>query len=141
MMTTNHSERCNLSLRLFNRRSTRKTLGYSKTLRNHKLAVALQVAHFNFCRPHSALKIEATETTPATANTSNGPRHHKSRLDGQRTAWRVLATSTIAEFSVQLQTETCLYIVFNGNCLTRGGIIGGNQAQSPGQGGRVSAGI
>ena len=57
MMTTNLSERCNLSLRLFNRRHTRRTLGFSKTLRNHKLAVALQVAHFNFCRPHSAVMV------------------------------------------------------------------------------------
>lgn len=69
MMTTNHSERLNLSLRLFNRRFTRKTLGYSKTLRNHKLAVALQIAYFNFCRPHSALYQKATETTPAQQQT------------------------------------------------------------------------
>jgi IS1 family transposase len=69
MMTTNLSERCNLSLRLFNRRSTRKTMGFSKTLRNHKLAVALQVAYFNFCRPHSALKVKATDTTPAKEQT------------------------------------------------------------------------
>lgn len=69
MMTTNHSERYNLSMRLFNRRFTRKTIGYSKTLRNHKLAVALQVAHFNFCRTHSALKIKATETAPAKEQT------------------------------------------------------------------------
>jgi hypothetical protein len=64
-----HSERCNLSQRLFNRRLTRKTLGYSKTLRNHKLAVALQVAHFNFCRTHSALKIKATDATLAKEQT------------------------------------------------------------------------
>jgi IS1 family transposase len=69
MMTTNHSERCNLSLRLFNRRFTRRTLGYSKKLRNHKFAVALQVAYFNFCRPHSALHQKATQTTPAKSQT------------------------------------------------------------------------
>jgi len=69
MMTTNHSERCNLSLRLFNRRFTQKTLGYSKTLRNHKFSVALQVAYFNFCRQHSALKIKATDTSPAKEQT------------------------------------------------------------------------
>ena len=68
-MTTNLSERCNLSVRMFNRRFTRKTLGYSKTLRNHKLAVALQVAYFNFCRVHSALRIKATDTTPAKEQT------------------------------------------------------------------------
>jgi hypothetical protein len=69
MMTTNHSERCHLSMRLFNRRFTRKTLGFSKTLRNHKLALALQVAYFNFCRPHSALKIPATNTNPTQEQT------------------------------------------------------------------------
>jgi hypothetical protein len=69
MMTTNHSERCNLSLRLFNRRFVRKTIGYSKTLRNHKLAIALQIAYFNFCRPHSSLRIKATDTEPAIVRT------------------------------------------------------------------------
>jgi transposase-like protein/IS1 family transposase len=61
-VTINHMERANLSVRLFNRRFTRKTLGYSKCLRNHRLAVALQIAHFNFCRVHSAHKM-----TPAMA--------------------------------------------------------------------------
>jgi len=41
-------------VRLFNRRFTRLTLGYSKKLANLKLSVALLVAHFNFCRVHSA---------------------------------------------------------------------------------------
>ncbi|HEY3853616.1 MAG TPA: hypothetical protein VGO67_04395 [Verrucomicrobiae bacterium] len=68
-MTTNISERCNLSVRLFNRRFTRKTLGYSKSLTNHKMAMALQVAYFNFCRTHSAVKIKATETEPAKERT------------------------------------------------------------------------
>jgi IS1 family transposase len=61
--TTNHAERTNLSFRLFNRRFTRKTLGCSKTLENHKFAVALMVAHFNFCRVHSTQKL-----TPAQAH-------------------------------------------------------------------------
>ena len=65
LATTNHSARFNLSARIFNRRSTRKTTGYSKKLTNHCLSVALQVARFNFCRAHSSLKIKATETTPA----------------------------------------------------------------------------
>jgi len=53
-ITVNHAERNNLSVRLFNRRFTRKTLGFSKKLQNHKHSVALQAAHFNFCRKHSA---------------------------------------------------------------------------------------
>ncbi|MGD1090056.1 MAG: hypothetical protein ABR955_15235 [Verrucomicrobiota bacterium] len=52
--TTCHAERMNLSLRLFNRRFTRKTLGYSKKLDNLRHAVAIFTAHFNFCRVHSA---------------------------------------------------------------------------------------
>jgi len=40
--------------RIFNRRFTRKTLGYSKKLDNLRLAVSLFVAHFNFVRVHSA---------------------------------------------------------------------------------------
>jgi len=66
--TTNHAERANLSVRLFNRRFTRKTLGYSKTLENHKYAMVLLVAHYNFCRVHSAHK-----QTPAQAS---GLTHH-----------------------------------------------------------------
>jgi IS1 family transposase len=62
MTTTCHVERTNLSVRLFNRRFTRLTLGYSKTLDNLRHSVALFVAHFNFCRVHSTLK-----QTPAMA--------------------------------------------------------------------------
>lgn len=62
MSTTCHVERMNLSVRLFNRRFTRCTLGYSKKLDNLKHAVALFVWHFNFCRVHSAHK-----QTPAMA--------------------------------------------------------------------------
>lgn len=54
LATTCHAERTNLSLRLFNRRFTRKTLGYSKKLDNLRHANAIFVAHFNFCRVHSA---------------------------------------------------------------------------------------
>jgi len=48
--TINHLERQNLNIRLFNRRFTRKTLGYSKKFWNHQYSVALQVAFHNFCR-------------------------------------------------------------------------------------------
>jgi hypothetical protein len=61
-VTTCHCERTNLSVRTFTRRFTRCTIGYSKTLENLRHAVALFVAHFNFCRVHSAHK-----QTPAMA--------------------------------------------------------------------------
>ncbi len=62
LISTSHVERTNLSVRLFQRRFTRLTLGYSKKLENLKHAVALFIAHFNFCRVHSAHK-----QTPAMA--------------------------------------------------------------------------
>jgi len=52
--TTNHAERTNLSVRIFTRRFTRCTLGFSKKLENLKHAVALFIWHFNFVRIHSA---------------------------------------------------------------------------------------
>ncbi len=68
-ISTSYIERTNLSIRLFNRRFTRLTLGYSKKLANLKLSVALLIAHFNFCRVHSALKIKATDTAKAIERT------------------------------------------------------------------------
>ncbi len=44
------------------RRFTRLTNGFSKKLRNHRAAVALYVAHYNFCRVHETIR-----TTPAMA--------------------------------------------------------------------------
>jgi IS1 family transposase len=52
-ISTSFVERTNLSVRLFNRRFTRLTLGYSKKLENLKHSLALLIAHFNFCRVHS----------------------------------------------------------------------------------------
>ncbi len=60
--TVNHVERNNLNVRTFTRRFTRRTISYSKKLANHRHAVALFCAHFNFCRIHSA-----TKKTPAHA--------------------------------------------------------------------------
>ena len=53
LICTSHVERQNLSMRLFNRRMTRLTMGYSKKLRNLKHSVAIQIAFHNFCRIHS----------------------------------------------------------------------------------------
>jgi IS1 family transposase len=53
--TTNHAERTNLSLRTFTRRFVRCTINFSKKLANHRYAVAIFVAHFNFCPVHGTL--------------------------------------------------------------------------------------
>lgn len=59
---TSHVERNNLTIRTFMRRFTRLSLGFSKKLENLAAAVALHVAHYNFCRVHGTLKM-----TPAMA--------------------------------------------------------------------------
>lgn len=68
-ITVNHTERQNLNLRLFNRRFTRLSLGFSKKLANLEHSTALMVAFHNFCRPHISLHQKATDTTPATQRT------------------------------------------------------------------------
>jgi transposase-like protein/IS1 family transposase len=54
--TTCHAERTNLSLRTFNRRFVRRTINFSKKVANHRHAVAIFAATFNFCRVHKTLK-------------------------------------------------------------------------------------
>jgi len=53
---TSHCERFNLSLRMSVRRLTRLTNAHSKKLENHEAMLALFMAWYNFCRPHSSLK-------------------------------------------------------------------------------------
>lgn len=53
-ISTSHVERTNLSMRLFNRRFTRLTLGYSKKIENLRFALAIFICFFNWVRPHSA---------------------------------------------------------------------------------------
>lgn len=55
-ISTSYVERLNLSVRLFNKRFTRRTICYSKTLDNLRHSVCLFVAHYNFCRVHSSIK-------------------------------------------------------------------------------------
>lgn len=59
---TSHVERHNLTIRTFMKRFTRLALGFSKKLENLAAAVALYIAHYNFCRVHGSLRI-----TPAMA--------------------------------------------------------------------------
>jgi IS1 family transposase/transposase-like protein len=62
LISTSYIERANLSVRLFNRRFTRLTLGYSKKFEYLIHSINLFVFHYNFIRQHSAHK-----QTPAMA--------------------------------------------------------------------------
>jgi hypothetical protein len=59
---TSHVERNNLNIRTFMRRFTRLALGFSKKVENLAAAVALHVAHYNYCRFHRTIR-----STPAMA--------------------------------------------------------------------------
>lgn len=63
-ITTAHVERVNLSLRTHNKRFNRKTICFSKDEEYLNYSVYLFVAHYNFCRTHSAL---GRNRTPAIA--------------------------------------------------------------------------
>ncbi len=51
-------ERSHLSRRQFNRRVTRKSLGFSKKLKNHLLQYELEVTIHHFVRPHRGLRYQ-----------------------------------------------------------------------------------
>jgi IS1 family transposase len=61
---TSHSERLNGSIRNFTKRMGRLTYAFSKKWDNHRAALAVFFAHYNFCRKHRSLKGE----TPAMAH-------------------------------------------------------------------------
>ena len=55
--STSHIERANLTVRMHVRRFTRLCNGFSKKLDNHRAAVSLHVAWYNFCRAHESLRV------------------------------------------------------------------------------------
>lgn len=50
-------ERQNLTMRMHMRRLTRLTNAFSKKFENHKAAIALHFAYYNFCKIHSSLRV------------------------------------------------------------------------------------
>lgn len=55
-ISTSLIERQNLTMRMSMRRFTRLTNGFSKKVENHRAAVALHFAHYNFVRLHSTIR-------------------------------------------------------------------------------------
>jgi IS1 family transposase len=65
-ISTSYVERQNLTMRMGMRRFTRLTNGFSKKVENLAHAVSLHYLHYNFARPHTALR-ERYPRTPAMA--------------------------------------------------------------------------
>lgn len=61
---TSHVERMNGTIRCFCKRMARLTYCFSKKWSNHRAALALMFAHYNYCRGHKSLK----GMTPAMAH-------------------------------------------------------------------------
>jgi hypothetical protein len=61
-ISTTYIERQNLTMRMGMRRFTRLTNAFSKKAENHRAAVGLHFAHYNYVRIHSTLRV-----TPAMA--------------------------------------------------------------------------
>jgi IS1 family transposase len=55
LVSTSYVERHNLTMRMGIRRFTRLTNAFSKKVRNHAAAVALDTLYYNFARPHRSL--------------------------------------------------------------------------------------
>jgi IS1 family transposase len=56
-ISTSHVERFNLTMRMSIRRMTRLTNAFSRRLENHRAAISLCIAYYNFCRLHQTLRI------------------------------------------------------------------------------------
>jgi len=56
-ISTSHTERQNLSMRMGMRRFTRLTNAFSKKLENHEHAIALYFTYYNFARIHQTLRV------------------------------------------------------------------------------------
>lgn len=55
--TTNHVERANLTIRMHLRRCSRRTNAHSKKIGPHRVAIALHIAFYNWCRVHETLRV------------------------------------------------------------------------------------
>jgi IS1 family transposase len=79
--STSHVERLNLDVRMSTRRLTRLCNGFSRKLTHHTAAISLFVAHHNFCKIHSALRV-----TPATSSARSTHAPSRSTSTARRSA-------------------------------------------------------
>ena len=56
-LCTSHVERLNLEVRMSTRRLTRLCNGFSRTAKHMRAAISVFVAHHNWCKVHSALRV------------------------------------------------------------------------------------
>lgn len=56
-VSTSHTERQNLTMRMAMHRLTRLTNAFSKKLENHEAAIALQYMYYNFAHVHQTLRV------------------------------------------------------------------------------------
>jgi len=82
LISTSHVERQNMTMRMHIRRMTRLCNGFSRKLANHRAAVALHFAWYNFCRVHESLRV-----TPAM----------EARIAGHVWSLEELVTAALAE--------------------------------------------
>ena len=59
--STAYVERTHLTMRLFNSRLTRKTLGFSKELEMYRASAAWEDLVYNFARPVKTLRVEVCD--------------------------------------------------------------------------------
>ncbi|WP_348980531.1 IS1 family transposase [Polyangium sp. 15x6] len=55
--STSHVERANMTVRMHIRRFTRLCNGFSRKIENHRAAISLHVAFYNFVRVHESLRV------------------------------------------------------------------------------------
>ncbi len=69
--STSYAERFNLTTRMEVRRMTRLTNAHSKKLRNHRAALALHIAKYNFVRRYETIRMSPAMAAGVTSELWN----------------------------------------------------------------------